>query len=458
MSDRFDANRDPYRIAETFQLEEIPRIDVEKFDTVERAAVERVITEQQESLVRLQTDVLDVRTERDALEYQLSKLTEDRERLQERVRELEVERPALEPKTVFSNLGAALEAADDDLAGERYRVDDVDFTLKANVTQTEEGVRMHLPSLDESSLSANLSEVSFRLRAPRTEPDRPETEYVDVPELRGLSREAAVRRLTAADLAVGAVERAPDPTTTPGAVVEQFPDAYAVAEPGSPVDLVLAEEPPDDSEPTDEASAEADADSASDSDATGEGDTGAGEGAGAGEDTDPDASGDEAPEDGEAGDDAPEDGEGGSDEFGGDQSAGPTEADEKERMEAFRRAVVEVDPENGAAVADRLRRAGVTDLESLVKRDPEELAELLSIPVERVRALQDELGGREEPLELESVSGIGPTYASRLREKGVETVARLSTLDPETVAEITRASTSRAADWIEQATRLTGER
>lgn len=421
MSDRFDATSEPYRIAETFQLEEIPRIDVEKFDTVERAAVERVITEQQESLVRLQTDVLDVRTERDALEYQLSKLTDDRERLQERVRELEVERPALEPKTVFSNLGAALEAADDDLSSERYRVDDVDFTLKANVTQTEEGVRMHLPSLDESSLSANLSEVSFRLRAPRTEPDRPETEYVDVPELRGLSREAAVRRLTAADLAVGTVERAPDPTTTAGAVVEQFPDAYAVAEPGSPVDLVLAEEPPGDSESTDEASAEADADSATDSD----------------------ASGDEAPEDGEGGD---------------DESESRTEADEEARMEAFRRAVVEVDPENGAAVADRLRRAGVSDLESLVKRDPEEFAELLSIPVERVRALQDELAGREEPLELESISGIGPTYASRLREEGVETVARLSTLDPETVAEITRASTSRAADWIEQATRLTGER
>ncbi|MFW6317896.1 MAG: helix-hairpin-helix domain-containing protein [Halorubrum sp.] len=423
MSDRYDAG-DSFRIAETFQLTEVPHLDVEKLDAIERATVERLITGQQESLVRLQTDVLEVRTERDALDHRLSEVTDDRERLRDRVRELEAERPALEPKAVFANLGAALEAADEDLSSERYRVDDVDFTLKANLTQTEDGVRMHLPSLDESSVSANLSEVSFRLRAPRESPDRPETEYVDVPALRGLSREAAVRRLTAAGLALGSVERTPDPTTTPGAVVEQFPDAYAVAEPGAAVDLVLAAEPDSDSETGPDSSAEAASD-ASDVAANG-----------------PDAEAESDASD--AADDAS-----GKDEPGGD---------ERERMEAFRRAVVEVDPENGSAVADRLARAGVTDLESLARLDPEELAERLSIPVELIAALQERLGGDDEPRELESVSGIGPTYAGRLREEGIDTVAELSTLDPETVAEITRASASRAADWIEQATRMTEER
>jgi len=412
----------------------VPHLDVDKLDAIERATVERLITEQQESLVRLQTDVLDVRIERDALEHELSTVTDDRERLRDRVRELEAERPALEPKTVFSNLGAALEAADDDLSSERYRVDDVDFTLKANLTQTEDGVRMHLPSLDESSVSANLSEVSFRLRAPRERPDRPEAEYVDVPELRDLSREAAVRRLAAAELTLGTVERTADPTTTPGAVVEQFPDAYALAEPGASVDLVLAAEPEvaeldADAEAPSDSSAEADSDEGADSEAST--DTGADADTGTDGETDADAG------------------------TSADGDTGETEPDERERMEAFRRALVEVDPENGSAVADRLSRAGVTDLESLVRLDPEELAERLSIPVERIVALQERLGGHGESKELESVSGIGPTYASRLREKGIETVAHLSTLDPETVAEITWASTSRAADWIEQAAKMT---
>jgi len=154
----------------------------------------------------------------------------------------------LEPKQVFANLGAALQEADDDLASERYRVDDVDFTLKTNVIQTDEGIRMHLPSLDESSVSANLSEVSFRLRAPRGETEDAGPTYTDVPDLRGQPHEVAARRLAAANLAVGTVERATDPETAPGTVIEQFPEPYAVTEPRSPVDLVLSEEAPE-SEP-----------------------------------------------------------------------------------------------------------------------------------------------------------------------------------------------------------------
>lgn len=410
MSDPFDA--DARRFTETFQLEEIPQLDAGKFETVERAAVERLITEQQSSLVRLQTDVLDVRSERNALERRLSKVEAEREDLRDRVGELEAQRPAVEPKQVFSTLGATLEEVDDNLASERYRVDDVDFTLKANVIQTDEGIRMHLPSLDESSVSANLSEVSFRLRAPRSEPEAAGPSYTDVPDLRGRPRETAARRLASAGLTVGTVERAADPATEPGTVIEQFPDPYAVAEPGSAVDLVL-------SEPTENGS-----------DAPGE----------------PNA---ESRPKSDAGRSA------------ADETTRPEESkpdDERSRMDAFRRAIVGVDPENGAAVVDRLRRAGITDLESLTELDPETIAAELSLPADRIAALQRRLGGGEEPIALETVSGIGPTYASRLRETGVLNVSQLAALDPETVAEVTRASTSRAEGWVEQARRLVADR
>ena len=425
--DRFTFDAGATRFAETFQLEEISQLDVDKFETVERAAVERLVTEQQESLVRLQADVLDVRSERTALERQLSKVEAQREELRERVGELEAQRPAVEPKQVFSNLGAALEEVDDDLASERYRVDDVDFTLKTNVIQTDDGIRMHLPSLDESSASANLSEVSFRLRAPRGEPEAAGPTYTDVPDLRGQPHEVAARRLAAADLTVGAVERAVDPDAPPGTVVEQFPEPYAVAEPGSPVDLVLAEAP--ESEP--EAASESGSATEPNAEPTPEPDADAGSDV---DDADPSPS-----------DDA-------------DRSESPEVDDERARMEAFRRAIVDVAPENGDAVVERLRRAGVTDLESLIALDPEELAAELSIPVEQIVALQRRLGGGGDPIALEAVSGIGPTYAGRLREKGVRNVSQLAALDPETVAEITRASTSRAAGWIEEATELAGAR
>lgn len=61
-------------------------------------------------------------------------------------------------------------------------------------------------------------------------------------------------------------------------------------------------------------------------------------------------------------------------------------------------------------------------------------------------------------VDLEAVDGIGPTYADRLRAAGVEDVRTLLARDPDEVAEVTRASTSRVTDWFVDAKRLLEER
>jgi polyhydroxyalkanoate synthase len=53
--------------------------------------------------------------------------------------------------------------------------------------------------------------------------------------------------------------------------------------------------------------------------------------------------------------------------------------------------------------------------------------------------------------DLESVNGIGPTYAERLREAGIDGLAALAVADPEAVAEAAEVPVSRAEDWIGQA-------
>ncbi|MFC7155968.1 class III poly(R)-hydroxyalkanoic acid synthase subunit PhaC [Halomarina halobia] len=52
--------------------------------------------------------------------------------------------------------------------------------------------------------------------------------------------------------------------------------------------------------------------------------------------------------------------------------------------------------------------------------------------------------------DVESVDGIGPTYAERLREAGIETVADLRGADAETVAEVAEVGVARAETWLEQ--------
>ena len=56
-----------------------------------------------------------------------------------------------------------------------------------------------------------------------------------------------------------------------------------------------------------------------------------------------------------------------------------------------------------------------------------------------------------EGREFEQIDGVGATYADRLREAGVETIADLAESDAETVAEATGVSEKRARDWIDQA-------
>jgi polyhydroxyalkanoate synthase len=51
---------------------------------------------------------------------------------------------------------------------------------------------------------------------------------------------------------------------------------------------------------------------------------------------------------------------------------------------------------------------------------------------------------------VETVAGIGPTFADRLNEAGIETVTDLVEYDAAELADIAQTNESRAADWLEQ--------
>lgn len=54
-------------------------------------------------------------------------------------------------------------------------------------------------------------------------------------------------------------------------------------------------------------------------------------------------------------------------------------------------------------------------------------------------------------LDVETINGLGPTYADRLREDGIESVDDLTTADIEAVAKSAEVPEERAQEWIEQA-------
>lgn len=104
------------------------------------------------------------------------------------------------------------------------------------------------------------------------------------------------------------------------------------------------------------------------------------------------------------------------------------------------------------------REAGVT-----VEREPSEptaTTEPESGGVEEIPTTDEPAGGEAEPAAEEPegagespevLSGIGPAYAERLADVGVETVADLAGADAGALAEGTDISEKRLAGWIESA-------
>jgi len=60
----------------------------------------------------------------------------------------------------------------------------------------------------------------------------------------------------------------------------------------------------------------------------------------------------------------------------------------------------------------------------------------------------------EPDLSIDTVDGIGPVFAGRLKEAGLDSVSRLAAASVDKVAEAAGVSGARARSWIEQAEAL----
>jgi len=112
-----------------------------------------------------------------------------------------------------------------------------------------------------------------------------------------------------------------------------------------------------------------------------------------------------------------------------------------------------------AAVEDATDRIGIEEIDV----DPEDLAaveadEGVEVEVMEPGADDDEddvvsadTGDEDREatgMDLETIDGIGPAYAERLRDGGIETVAELAESDPGTVVEAASVGTARAERWV----------
>ncbi|WP_123536949.1 class III poly(R)-hydroxyalkanoic acid synthase subunit PhaC [Halosimplex salinum] len=110
------------------------------------------------------------------------------------------------------------------------------------------------------------------------------------------------------------------------------------------------------------------------------------------------------------------------------------------------RAPAEADEETSEAAVDAAQPDDVTAAEEAV----EEAAAEAGPAAEEEAVAETTAEDEPESADVDTVDGIGPTYADRLHEAGIATVADLAVSEPADVAEITGAPVSRVEDWFEQ--------
>ena len=104
-------------------------------------------------------------------------------------------------------------------------------------------------------------------------------------------------------------------------------------------------------------------------------------------------------------------------------------------------SVTEEPPEGDTAVEQAEAASGVTDQTGTEQSAAEPAEATGSVPEE----------GEEDHQHVESISGIGPAYANRLADAGVESVGDLAAADADALADDTGISTKRIGRWIERA-------
>jgi beta-lactam-binding protein with PASTA domain len=163
--------------------------------------------------------------------------------LRMQVATLQKARPKLSPKNLISSFQTALVRMQEGLeVGEarvNYVVGGFDTDLKVAVTLDDEGkIAFQLPELEDVVPFENLSTMRLSL-VPVGRPPTLPPQTAEVPNLIGMSKEAAVEAIERAKFKVGNIEEQIS-TTAPGTVIGQNPDRFYRSQVESPIDLTIS--------------------------------------------------------------------------------------------------------------------------------------------------------------------------------------------------------------------------
>ncbi|MHA1808566.1 MAG: PASTA domain-containing protein, partial [Candidatus Thorarchaeota archaeon] len=191
----------------------------------------------------LQAEKLESDSRSAVLEKRVRELEAENLELSKNVSKLQMERPKIPSARLISSFRDALDDMQVSLESRKgrtkYLVSDIDISLKANVSYEDDQIHFQLPKLDDTISPDTLSTVNFRIKSmPEMREDI--FGYEEVMDLIGMNIEKGEDLIIEKGFKVGEIEYRYTEQIEPDTIVGQMPSPFALAPPGSLIDLVVS--------------------------------------------------------------------------------------------------------------------------------------------------------------------------------------------------------------------------
>lgn len=197
-----------------------------------------------EDIEKLKKDLEIARATQEIKDKTIIKLIADKNNIQKNLDVLQKARPKLKAENLTQVFRTALEKMQEGLTISKgqvdYRVGRFDVDLKVNVTLDEnEALSFQLPYLEDIIPADNLSNLHLSLIPFPKARVIPE-ETVEIPNLIGMNKKAALENLEKFNLKVGKVDEqiSQSPSHT---IIGQYPEPYSIVPVDSEIDLIVSQ-------------------------------------------------------------------------------------------------------------------------------------------------------------------------------------------------------------------------
>lgn len=220
-----------------FDISNLKHVSTDKLNRREIKEVEEVIQAKENIIKEMRRNLLETKSEKTTLKERVKKLETERNNLKNKLRKIKDSEPNLKPSNVLKEVSSALTEAQKELTERDLTIGDYEVELKTNLVYTDEGVRMHLPSLTEEFISDNLSKIRFKVGETKKSI---KDEYLEIPDLRFLTEKEAKEKIRINQFKIGEISYIEE--GEPGIVQKQYPEPFILAPPETEIDLTISKE------------------------------------------------------------------------------------------------------------------------------------------------------------------------------------------------------------------------